>query len=63
MHLCDVFKQQSQISFTNQDFKMCRGVAQLVAYSLWERGVVSSSLAAPTRKIKVHCLRVMFFFI
>ncbi len=29
---------------------MCRGVAQLVAYSLWERGVVSSSLAAPTTK-------------
>jgi hypothetical protein len=25
-----------------------RGVAQLVAHSLWERGVVSSSLAAPT---------------
>ncbi len=24
-------------------------MAQLVAYSLWERGVVSSSLAAPTR--------------
>ncbi len=28
--------------------KDCRGVAQLVAHSLWERGVVSSSLAAPT---------------
>lgn len=27
---------------------LSRGVAQLVAYSLWERGVVSSSLAAPT---------------
>lgn len=27
---------------------MNRGVAQLVAHSLWERGVVSSSLAAPT---------------
>lgn len=26
----------------------CRGVAQLVAHSLWERGVVSSSLATPT---------------
>ena len=26
----------------------CRGVAQLVAHSLWERGAVSSSLAAPT---------------
>lgn len=26
----------------------CRGVAQLVAHSLWERGVASSSLAAPT---------------
>lgn len=25
-----------------------RGVAQLVAHSLWERGVVSSSLATPT---------------
>ena len=25
-----------------------RGVAQLVAHSLWERGVASSSLAAPT---------------
>ena len=34
----------------NKDIKMCRGVAQLVAYSLWERGVVSSSLAAPTIK-------------
>ena len=28
--------------------KLCRGVAQLVAHSLWERGVASSSLAAPT---------------
>jgi hypothetical protein len=27
---------------------LCRGVAQLVAHSLWERGVVSSSLATPT---------------
>ena len=60
----------------NKDIKMCRGVAQLVAYSLWERGVVSSSLAAPTIKffvaiylrsrtikIKEHHLRVMLFFI
>ena len=28
--------------------RLCRGVAQLVAHSLWERGVASSSLAAPT---------------
>lgn len=28
--------------------KFCRGVAQLVAHSLWARGVASSSLAAPT---------------
>ena len=28
--------------------KISRDVAQLVAHSLWERGVVSSSLAAPT---------------
>ncbi len=27
---------------------VCRDVAQLVAHSLWERGVVSSSLAIPT---------------
>ncbi len=32
------------ISITN----FSRGVAQLVAHSLWERGVASSSLAAPT---------------
>ena len=30
-----------------------RGVAQLVAHSLWERGVVSSSLAIPT----ILCLK------
>ncbi len=29
-------------------FHQYRGVAQLVAHSLWERGVVSSSLATPT---------------
>ncbi len=29
---------------------LIRGMAQLVAHSLWERGVVSSSLAAPTTK-------------
>lgn len=28
--------------------KISRGVAQLVAHSLWERGVVSSSLTTPT---------------
>ncbi len=28
--------------------KISRGVAQLVAHSLWERGVASSSLATPT---------------
>ena len=33
--------------YTTKEFD--RGVAQLVAHSLWERGVVSSSLAAPTR--------------
>ena len=37
---------------------VCRDVAQLVAHSLWERGVVSSSLAAPTilrqRTSEVH---------
>lgn len=30
------------------NFEKVRGVAQLVAHSLWERGVVSSSLATPT---------------
>ena len=30
------------------NFEINRDVAQLVAHSLWERGVVSSSLAIPT---------------
>ena len=46
----DIFRIFNIIFFINKDLKMCRGVAQLVAYSLWERGVVSSSLAAPTIK-------------
>lgn len=47
----DIFHKYYVISFSfHLDIKMCRGVAQLVAYSLWERGVVSSSLAAPTTK-------------
>lgn len=29
-------------------WSQCRDVAQLVAHSLWERGVASSSLAIPT---------------
>lgn len=34
--------------YITSTFFTCRGVAQLVAHSLWERGVVSSSLATPT---------------
>ena len=33
-----------------KSLKLCRDMAQLVAHSLWERGVVSSSLAIPTIK-------------
>ena len=41
---------------------LCRGVAQLVAHSLWERGVASSSLATPTIfkiKIILFCKNLM----
>ena len=40
------------VAFSEKSFyisrKLDRGMAQLVAHSLWERGVASSSLAAPT---------------
>jgi ADP-ribose pyrophosphatase YjhB (NUDIX family) len=35
----------------------CRGLAQLVAYTLWERGVVSSSLASPTKNIMQNIMQ------
>lgn len=38
-------------------YMICRGVAQLVAHSLWERGVASSSLAAPTISLN-HMLAI-----
>ena len=41
----------------------CRGVAQLVAHSLWERGVASSSLAAPTTFLLVYSSFINFFLL
>ena len=38
-----------------------RGIAQLVAHSLWERGVVSSSLAAPTISLKKGIVMARIF--
>jgi hypothetical protein len=43
--------------------KTCRGVAQLVAHSLWERGVVSSSLATPTIKKESLMINPLFLYI
>ena len=40
--------KQNQRSFEISKNSERRGVAQLVAHSLWERGVVSSNLTAPT---------------
>ncbi len=48
-----IFSNIHELLLQIKILKMCRGVAQLVAYSLWERGVVSSSLAAPTIHLSI----------
>ena len=38
-------RKNDYINYIFIELRTCRGVAQLVAHSLWERGVASSSLA------------------